>query len=224
MAMMLVKLFAALRSINVDEKLAQEAAEEAAGVDGKVAELKTGFADLKTSFAELRSEVRVVQAGTALLGVIVIGLLWQTVSLTGTVNRLDERMIGFDKRLGAVETRLAGIETVLGEIRASVAPKPTEAGPETPQPDPRDRSELAPNIAEQMRRAMSLSATRALTPEGEHHKAWEIQAAVAGVEPSSSLAARSGYHLANVARSVPSSTRVRVCSSRCAPRDDHCIC
>ena len=68
MAMMLVKLFAALRSINVDEKLAQEAAEEAAGVDGKVAELKTGFADLKTSFAELRSEVRVVQAGTALLG------------------------------------------------------------------------------------------------------------------------------------------------------------
>ena len=111
-----------------------------------------------------------------------------------------------------------------GVIRASVAPKPTEAGPETPQPDPRDRSELAPNIAEQMRRAMSLSATRALTPEGEHHKAWEIQAAVAGVEPSSSLAARSGYHLANVARSVPSSTRVRVCSSRCAPRDDHCIC
>lgn len=59
---------------------------------------------------------------------------------------------------------------------------------------------------------------------GEHHKAWEAQAAAAGVGPFWSLAARPGYHLANVARSVPSSTRVRVCSSRCAPRDDHCIC
>jgi hypothetical protein len=147
MAMMLAKLFAALRSINVDEKLAQEAAEEAAGVDGKVAELKTAFADL-------RSDVRVVQAGTALLGVIVIGLLWQTVSLTGTVNRLDERMVGFDKRLGAVETRLAGIETVLGEIRASVAPRPPEtgpeAGPEKPRAGPEDRTELTPpNIAKE---------------------------------------------------------------------------
>ena len=58
----------------------------------------------------------------------------------------------------------------------------------------------------------------------EHHKAWESQAAAAGVGPFWSLAARPGYHLANVARSVPSSTRARVCSSRCAPRDDHCIC
>lgn len=59
---------------------------------------------------------------------------------------------------------------------------------------------------------------------GEHHKAWEVQAAAAGGEPSPSLAARPGYHLTNVARSVPSSTRVQVCSTKCAPRDDHCIC
>jgi hypothetical protein len=113
MAMMLAKLFAALRSIGVDEKVAQEAAEEAAGFDVKVAELKGAFADL-------RSEVRVVQGGMAIIVAVVLGLVWQSMNLTGTVHRLDERMVGFGDRLGAVETRVGAVETRVGALETRV--------------------------------------------------------------------------------------------------------
>ena len=150
--MMLAKLFAALRASGVDEKVAQEAAEEAAGVDVKVAELKGAFGDL-------RSEVRVVQGGTAIVVAVILGLVWQSMSLTGTVHRLDERMVGFgdrlggvesrvgamETRLGAVETRLTGIEAILGEIRASI---PRRSNTDSPRISPENRSELAPNMAE----------------------------------------------------------------------------
>src|SRR5271166_3490229 len=49
-------------------------------------------------------------------------------------------------------------------------------------------------------------------------------AAAACAAPAELSLARPGYHFSKRGRSVPSSARVRVCSSRCAPRFVHCIC
>jgi hypothetical protein len=55
---------------------------------------------------------------------------------------------------------------------------------------------------------------------GEHHDVWGDQAAAAWVLSVDNP----GYHRSKSGRNVPSSARVRVCSSRCAPRFVHCIC
>jgi hypothetical protein len=58
---------------------------------------------------------------------------------------------------------------------------------------------------------------------GEHQDLWGAQAAVRFSIVALSLA-RPGYQRSNSGRRLPSSERVRVCNSRCAPRRVHCIC
>ena len=55
---------------------------------------------------------------------------------------------------------------------------------------------------------------------GEYRKEWGNHAAI----PVSDEDFSAGCHCSNLVRSVPSSTRVRVCSMRCAPRFDQRIC
>jgi len=59
---------------------------------------------------------------------------------------------------------------------------------------------------------------------GEHDLLWGIHAATAWAALSALSLASPGYHRSKRGRNVPSSVRVRVCSSRCAPRFVHCIC
>ncbi len=56
--------------------------------------------------------------------------------------------------------------------------------------------------------------------KGEYRKEWGNHAAI----PVSDEDFSAGCHCSNLVRSVPSSTRVRVCSMRCAPRFDQRIC
>lgn len=54
----------------------------------------------------------------------------------------------------------------------------------------------------------------------EYRKVWGNHAAI----PISDEDFSAGCHCSNLVRSVPSSTRARVCSMRCAPRFDQRIC
>ena len=56
--------------------------------------------------------------------------------------------------------------------------------------------------------------------KGEYRKVWGNHAAI----PISDEDFSAGCHCSNLVRSVPSSTRARVCSMRCAPRFDQRIC
>ena len=68
------------------------------------------------------------------------------------------------------------------------------------------------------------SADTGDAPLGEHDLLWGIHAATAWAALSALSLASPGYHPSKRDRSVPSSVRVRVCRSKCAPRFVHCIC
>ena len=92
--------------------------------------------------------------------------------------------------------------------------------------------EIAPFLpARRGARAKRLSATsEAIIQQaidqhyGDHDLSWGIHAATAWAALSALSLASPGYHRSKRGRNVPSSVRVRVCSSRCAPRFVHCIC
>jgi len=75
MALMLGKLYDALRAGNVPEQQAREAAEEVAGYDREI--------------ASIRTDVRVVQAVSGIIIVVILlAVLWQLVAIRGEVSEL----------------------------------------------------------------------------------------------------------------------------------------
>ncbi len=104
MALMLGKLYDALRDAQIPESKAREAAEEVAAYERDI--------------AVLRTELRVVQALGGITTVLLLGVLWQLVTLSSTVGRIDERLGGVEQRLGGIEARLGGAEQRLGGIES----------------------------------------------------------------------------------------------------------
>src|SRR3954449_12203948 len=78
MALMLGKLYDALRAGNVPEQQAREAAEEVAGYDREI--------------ASIRTDVRVVQAVSGIIVVILLAVLWQLFALRGGVSALHAQV------------------------------------------------------------------------------------------------------------------------------------
>lgn len=106
MALMLGKLYDALRAGNVPEKEAREASEEVASYERDI--------------AGIRTEVRGVQGLAGVIVVVLFAVLWQLVALGSGLARLDERVAGqgaqIDKRLGTIEQRLDGVDQRLGAV------------------------------------------------------------------------------------------------------------
>ena len=88
MALMLGKLYAALRSTGIPDEAALAASEEVAGYERDI--------------AGLRTEIRVVQAILGIAVVLLGTLLWQFVGLSG---RIDAGLARIDARLTAMERR-----------------------------------------------------------------------------------------------------------------------
>jgi hypothetical protein len=128
MAMMLGKLYQALRDAGVSDDRALAAAEEVAGFDNALdavrGEMVALRSELRGEVAGLRIEVRVVQAVGGVGILLMAAMLWQLVALRGEVadvraavgsvdarvGRLETRMDAFEARLGRVDGRLDGIE------------------------------------------------------------------------------------------------------------------
>ena len=106
MALMLGKLYDALRAGNVPEKEAREASVEVASYERDIAGIKT--------------EVRVVQGVGGIVIVVLLAALWQLVALRGEVSAVGERVAGVATRLGELATqvdkRLGALEQGLDSI------------------------------------------------------------------------------------------------------------
>ena len=109
MALMLGKLYDALRAGNVPEKEAREASEEVASYERDI--------------AGPRTELRVVQGVGGVLSVIVLAVLWQLFALKGEVAAgfasVTATLNSVERRLGTIEGRLdqVGQRTEGGERR-----------------------------------------------------------------------------------------------------------
>jgi hypothetical protein len=96
--------------------------------------------------------------------------------------------------------------------------------PDDRQPDPGDPGRRLQGRTAPGRDRNDLGQRRHGAAPGEHDLLWGIHAATAWAALSALSLASPGYHRSKRGRNVPSSVRVRVCSSRCAPRFVHCIC
>lgn len=94
MALMLGKLYDALRAGNVPEQQAREAAEEVAGYDREI--------------ASIRTDVRVVQAVSGIIVVILLAVLWQLFALRGEVSALHAQV---DAGFATLNQRLSELAT-----------------------------------------------------------------------------------------------------------------
>lgn len=106
MALMLGKLYEALREASVPEKSAREAAEEVAAFE--------------RTTTDLRTEVRVVQALLGVVSVLVIAVLWQLLNLYGQTGKLDERLASVGNQLGKLESRMTNIENQLTDLKLQI--------------------------------------------------------------------------------------------------------
>jgi hypothetical protein len=113
MALMLGKLYDALRAGNVPEREAREAAEEVASYERDI--------------AGLRTEIRVVQGLAGVEVVVLFAALWQLFGLRGEISgglalvgarldaveqRLDQRLVAVERRLDSIERRLPAASPV----------------------------------------------------------------------------------------------------------------
>ena len=96
MALMLSRLYDALRLANVPEDKAREAAEEVA------------------TYEQVKSDTHLLKGMVGVLIAIVLGVFWmqwQTITrmgdLQGALGKLESRLAGVGGRLGGIESRLA---------------------------------------------------------------------------------------------------------------------
>jgi hypothetical protein len=102
MALMLGKLYDALRAADVPDQKARDAAEEVAGYDREI--------------ANLRTDMRVVQAVSGVLVVFALAVLWQLVGLRGEVSELHAVIGALNEKVGALDGRTASLDNRVGGL------------------------------------------------------------------------------------------------------------
>ena len=111
MALMLGKLYDALRAANVPEEKAREAAEEVA------------------TYEQVRADTRLLKWTAGILVAMILGVFWVQWQMMGQLAQIGARLASVEERLGTIETELAevrqglgGIEDRLGAIEGRLPP------------------------------------------------------------------------------------------------------
>jgi hypothetical protein len=132
MALMLGKVYDAFRAANVPEEMARAAAEEVAAAELSTRELRR---TVEEAIAGLRTEVRVGQAVTGVVVVVVLATLWQLFTLRGEVSTLQGDVRTLDTKLEFVARAVERIESRLDSIESAVSGRqPGRPGPAGTQP------------------------------------------------------------------------------------------
>jgi hypothetical protein len=140
MALMLGKVQDALRAANVPKETARGAAEKIATSEISTRELRR---TVDEAIAGLRTEVRVGQAVTGLIVVLILATLWQLFTLRGEVSTIRSDVSSvrgevrtLDTKLEFVARAVERIEAQLGRLQGGRLEQPAGAPPRAAEPSP----------------------------------------------------------------------------------------
>jgi hypothetical protein len=98
MALMLGKLYDALRSANVPEDKAREAAEEVA------------------TYEQVRSDARLLKWTMGVMFALILGVFWMQWQMLGQLAQTNSRLTTVEQRLGTLEAEIAEVRQLLSAV------------------------------------------------------------------------------------------------------------